>query len=352
SSVCPVAKYDNEFLPRRIVYECITNNPERAVEAGLASCLTCKLCEQTCPMNVTITSLMHQLRINLNEFPDYAHANILKPLNNIMMNLASVPKKVHYVSKRVKVDENSDWLYFTGCAPYFDIMFRDDFDYRGVNVLNDTVNLLNQIDIIPAIVDGEKCCGHDQYWRGEIKDFKALAEQNIDLLGRFDTIVVNCPECMRTLTTEYHEHFGTDFKVKHISQVLHNNLKKLNVKIPSTGRKISATFHDSCRLGRYMGIYDEPRNVLEQLNVDLREMSQNREKSLCCGVSSFSSCNQAGKEIRKQKIAAASKTGADYLVVPCPKCQIHLKCLQNDKSEEKKQRIKIVDFSTLLTGLL
>jgi Fe-S oxidoreductase len=302
-------------------------------------------------MNVSITNLMQQLRIKMNDIQpalDYAHASILRPLNNIMMNPAVIPQKTPYLNKNVKVDKNSDTLYFTGCAPYFDIMFREDFDYRGINVMNDTITLLNRTGIVPAVMNGEKCCGHDQFWRGEMKEFKALAEQNIELLGRFDNIVVNCPECLRTLTVEYQEQFGTDFKVKHVSQVLLENSKSLEKRLATTDNKKSVTFHDSCRLGRFMGIYEEPRKLLENFNFTLLEMPRNREDSICCGVSGFNNCNQTGKEIRRQKIVEATNTGADMLVVPCPKCHLHLKCLQKDFSEGNKHKIEIVDFSTLL----
>jgi len=43
----------------------------------------------------------------------------------------------------------------------------------------------------------------------------------------------------------------------------------------------------------------------------------------------------------------ALKTSAKTLVTSCPKCQIHLKCLQNDESEPEYS-IRIADLSTVI----
>ena len=42
-------------------------------------------------------------------------------------------------------------------------------------------------------------------------------------------------------------------------------------------------YHDPCYLGRYRGVYDEPREVLARRS-ELLEAPRNREKSFCCGA--------------------------------------------------------------------
>lgn len=201
---------------------------------------------------------------------------------------------------------------------------------------------MNAVGIEPAIIENEKCCGHDHLWRGQFDFFDSFAKQNAKHLKDFKTIITSCPECYRTLAVDYKERLGLGLNVVHISEFIVEKMENLDFKASA-----SVTFHDSCRLGRYMNVYQPPREALKKAGYSLKEMQRTKEGAWCCGVSAFVNCDDENKEIRRRRMKDAIETGSEILVTTCPKCQIHLKCLQNDESEPE-YKIKISDFSTVL----
>jgi Fe-S oxidoreductase len=299
-----------------------------------------------CPQGVDIVGLVRDIRSKMkNRGVDgvVAHNSILSPMYSIMLNQNIKPKKRMYLSNEVETDSDSKTLFFVGCSPHLDPPFRGDVGFKGIDSTNDAIKALNLVGITPAVLDDEKCCAHDYLWRGEKGVFEAFGRQNSEMLKKFETIITACPECYRTLAVEYKELLGIELNVLHISEVVAGHLDL--VKSKENGE---ITYHDSCRLGRFMNVYDEPRKLLQTAGYKLLEMPENREQALCCGVPAWVSCNDENKKIREQKLKDAVETGAKKLVVPCPKCEIHLKCLQVDKSLEGKYPIEIVNLSTIL----
>jgi Fe-S oxidoreductase len=91
----------------------------------------------------------------------------------------------------------------------------------------------------------------------------------------------------------------------------------------------TVTFHDPCRLGRQMNVYDEPRELIENVSgVTMVEMEHHHEDALCCGVSSMMSCNEESRTIRVERFEEVKATGADMMITSCPKCVAHFECLK------------------------
>lgn len=348
SGVCPKARVKPGFLPRRIVHENITGFSSRAVSSGAGwDCLTCGICQKKCPMKVDFLEMFLSMRKEMSNGAGVpcklAHENFLgSSFYNIMKNENIKPKRKHLLAKDVKISDTSEVLYFMGCLPYLDIIFKDDVGFEGMEIANNTIRLLNAVGVEPAVIDEEKCCGHDQLWRGDLKTFEELGVQNKNLT-KYKTIVTSCPECLRTLAVDYKERLGITLNVKHISEFLVDK----SAKLTPNGKKANVTFHDSCRLGRYMQTYEQPRGLLKSMGYEIKEMARNREDALCCSISAWVNCDDENKEIRRRKLDGAIATDAEILVTPCPKCQIHLKCLQMDKSEPER-KVRIADLSTVL----
>ena len=85
------------------------------------------------------------------------------------------------------------------------------------------------------------------------------------------------------------------------------------------------TYHDSCNLGRKGGLLEEPRRVIKAVAADFREMTPNKEQSLCCGAGSGLVAIQEWAEARiqagKPKADQIKATGAKVVVTSCDNCR-------------------------------
>ena len=146
---------------------------------------------------------------------------------------------------------------------------------------------------------------------------KKLGESGID------TLVTSCAECFRTFAMDYEL---DEMKVMHTTEYLIENGFEMDL---ATNEDVTVTYHDPCRLGRQMNIYDEPRDLVKAVDgVDLVEMEHTGEDALCCGVSSMMSCNENSRALRLQRFDEVKATGAEIMLTSCPKCVSHFECLK------------------------
>jgi Fe-S oxidoreductase len=134
-------------------------------------------------------------------------------------------------------------------------------------------------------------------------------------------VLVASPHCYHTFKNEYPE-FMVNFEVVHISQLLIELIEQGRLEIDGEYAK-KVTYHDPCYLGRHNGVYDEPRNLLESLpGLELVEMPDSRENSLCCGGGGGRIWMETPKEERFSdlRVAQAKEVGADVLATSCPYC--------------------------------
>ena len=100
-------------------------------------------------------------------------------------------------------------------------------------------------------------------------------------------------------------------------------------------------------LGRYLGIYEEPRTLIQAIpGIETVEMSKNRANSLCCGSTGWVNCGQCAKGIQTKRLHQAQATGAERMITACPKCRIHLNCACRDMDDEAT--VELEDITALL----
>jgi Fe-S oxidoreductase len=187
-----------------------------------------------------------------------------------------------------------------------------------------TANILNLAGVDFGILGAkENCCGESIRKTGDEDVFKRLAKENIKTFidHGVKKILVSSPHCYHTFKNEYPE-FMVDFEVVHITQVLFELIDKGKLELKKEYEK-KITYHDPCYLGRHNGIYDEPREVLMKVpGLELNEMPDCREDSLCCGGGGGRVWmeTQKGERFSDLRIEQAIDVGAEVLVTACPYC--------------------------------
>ncbi|MCH8068985.1 MAG: (Fe-S)-binding protein [Candidatus Marinimicrobia bacterium] len=359
TSVCPVALFryngsvGTRFSPRMMLTKAVRRNYDDLFhDYDLWSCLTCRKCDLYCPSNIHYIDLIQFLRSSATDSGidcgKCSHSGALQALSRIMTAKDLKPNRLDWVTEDLEISTDGDMLYFVGCAPYFDAFFTD-LDLSVLDAARSSIAILNKLGISPVLLDDERCCGHDLFWNGDVETFKRLAEYNVSAIKNagIKTILFSCAECLNAFKKLYPENgFAIKAELKHMSQFLAEKISAGELELASSDKEL--TYHDPCRLGRHLGIYDEPRQVLSSNNdAHFYEMKQSGKRSLCCGVSAWMNCDITAKAIQIERLNQAKETGADVLAVACPKCQIHLICTLKNVPSNKNYEIEIRDISSI-----
>jgi Fe-S oxidoreductase len=197
------------------------------------------------------------------------------------------------------------------------------------------------------------CCGESVRKGGNETLFKRLAKENIKTFidSGVKKIVVSSPHCYHTFKNEYPE-FKVNFEVMHITQFINELINEGRLVITGEYPK-KVTYHDPCYLGRHNSVYDEPRSILRKIpGVELIEMFESREDSLCCGMAGSRIWPETEKNERFSNIMVeqAVKTGAQVLATACPYCVFALedsKLVTNHADD-----IEIKDITEILQDVI
>jgi len=118
------------------------------------------------------------------------------------------------------------------------------------------------------------------------------------------------------------------FEVKSILELIDEWIREGRIKVDPEKNPEPVTYHDSCKLGRLGGLYEEPRRILKACCKDFREMEPNREMSYCCGGGSGFAIMTKGDFLKfrmetygKIKAEQLKATGASVVALACSNCK-------------------------------
>jgi len=321
---------------------------ELAVTDDLWLCATCKQCEVSCPRGVDITGVIHSLR-------------------EVSYKERKVPAKLESALWRVyeegtawegKKNERAKWaegLNLKVGKPAKHLLYLDDaasFDPRLQRIAQSLVRIFNATGVDFTILgENEKSSGDEVYQIGEDGFLEELAQSNIEAfksIGAEDVITVS-PHSNNVFKNVYPK-YGAVPPVFHYTEFLTQLLDQGLVKLrrASDDADIVVTYHDPCYLGRYGGVYEEPRKLIEHIpGVKLSEMDDNRSEALCCGGGGGGMYVESkGERPSHKRISQAEESGASVMATSCPFCVINFE----DGAKTVGSSIKIRDIAEILSG--
>jgi Fe-S oxidoreductase len=370
---CPAATVGKSLSPRKIIVDIKRRTFEKAplliagINEGesfektlihdyisdieLWECTTCMACVQECPVMIEHVDSIVDLRRNLvlteSQFPANLN-NVFKSLetNYTPWAFNSADRAQWAEGMNIKTlaeDSNCEILFWVGCA--------GSFDNRYKKVTKAFATLMQKANINFRILGTEEKCNGDTARRlGNEYLAQLMMKENVETLNAYGVkkIVTACPHCFNSLKNEYGQ-FSGNYEVVHHSQLIQELLNDGRIQLNEDGKNNRVTYHDSCYLGRYNGVYDPPRESLEKINnIALVEMKRNRTKGFCCGAGGGRMFleDEEGGRINEERIKEAIEMNPGTVASACPFCMTML--TDGVKHFDKSEEIEIKDIAEII----
>ena len=319
-------------------------------------CSVCGACEEFChnAFNESIDFANHRWMDSVNVF-EALRADLVEagyalevhvPMNKALVELLNPyqrdnkqkeewAKKLDFKIKDAGKEE-VEILYFVGCTAALTPQIQ--------RVAIATAKIFNLLGVDFGVLgENEVCCGSVALRTGDKKAFQKVAEENVKLFQDrgITKIVTSCAGCYRTLKKDYVD-LLEGIEILHTVEFLEELMDKKDISLKKL--KYRSTYHDPCHLGRHMGVYEAPRDILGKIS-EISEMQTNREAAMCCGAGGGlrKGFPKLSLEMSKNRIKEAENLGVELLVSTCPFCFRNL----SDAIEELNSDLKMVDLVEL-----
>ena len=334
---------ENELMTKTLVHNYITDDE-------LWACTSCNACVYECPVTIEHLDSIIEMRRNLvlmeSSFPNELNSVFKNLETNFSPWAFNSQDRANWAEglniKTMAEDSDCEYLFWVGCA--------GSFDARYQKVSRAFAGILQKAGIDFRILGVEEKCNGDTARRlGNEYLAQMLIQENVETLNKYKVkkIVTGCPHCFNSLKNEFPQ-FGGNYEVIHHTELINSLIKEGKITI-NKELKESVTFHDSCYLGRYNDIYDDPRDSLKAIpGLELVEMERSRDKGFCCGAGGGRMFLEEteGTRINENRTKEALKTNAPTIAAACPFCMTML--TDGVKSFDKNEEIAVKDIAEII----
>jgi heterodisulfide reductase subunit D len=293
-------------------------------QEGVFDCTLCGRCEAYCPVGIKTRDLAIAMRQELATARCMLPKNLDRARDAVLEegNIFGYPNDERALWAEFLDDlpadlltkERADVLYFVGCVSSFSPAVQE--------IPQAFLRLLLKAGVDVGLLAGKEwCCGFPLIVGGLAEEAERLIRRNVESVQRLGakTVVFNCPSCYYAWR-RYYPLEGV--RLMHSAEFIAELVRAGRLKFRSP--EVSVTYHDPCDLGRGLGVYDAPREVLRALaDGSYVELSPSRERALCCGGGGDVEIwdPELVGEINTTLTSAVEESGAGIVVQACPQCK-------------------------------
>lgn len=312
------------------------------------TCSTCRGCDDLCMIMRSVN-------------PEMPLSDIIRLMRYELVKKGYIPKKIKGMYEKVKGEGN---LSGNGKGASLSIPEKIKSDaaetvlyaqcFHGAtqgDIYESALGLLEKMGKPVQLFTDGGCCGSTLFDYGFWDELPSLVDTGMEKLKdlKSKTVLFINPHCQEFISNRYEMIASAYENVEgqHFSELLAGALKDGTLK-SKEGKNIKVSYHDPCMLGRGLGIYEPPREVLSALgNVELVEMKRNRENNFCCGAKAVGEYfADFPEETARERIKEFEGTGADLLITACPYCKEIFQKVLGEEKDRVKDLIEFVDERT------
>jgi Fe-S oxidoreductase len=286
-------------------------------ENMLWQCTSCGACEYQCPVGIEHLPIIIGLRrgqVNTGKWEDDHGGKLFLNLerNGNSLGMPSAERDKFLQRSEIPIyDGSQDYCLWLGCM--------GSYDPRGREIILALTEVFRYLGVTYGVLKKEKCTGDPVRRLGNDYLFAELVSSNLEQIRSAAVVrmISICPHCVRTIAEDWKE-AGADVQIEHHSEFLARHINRLP---EGSADRTKIVFHDPCYLGRYRGMYDEPRDVIER-SASVEEPDRTRQRSFCCGAGGGRAFlgEEDGKRVSTERAEELVGTGAAVVGAACPFC--------------------------------